>query len=78
MPAEHLARIFDPFFTTKRGSGGSGLGMHIVYNLVNQVLGGTITVASSPGHGARFTVRFPGATQQQVQHERISAIGSNA
>ena len=78
MPAEHLARIFDPFFTTKRGSGGSGLGMHIVYNLVSQVLGGTIEVTSSPGNGARFTVRFPGATQQQVQHERIPAARSNA
>jgi signal transduction histidine kinase len=78
MPAENLARIFDPFFTTKRGSGGSGLGMHIVYNLVSQVLGGTITVASSPGHGARFTVRFPSGAQSQVQHERNIAIGNHA
>ncbi|MGB0132766.1 two-component regulator propeller domain-containing protein [Dokdonella sp.] len=52
------ARIFDPFYTTRRGSGGSGLGMHIVYNLVTQVLGGTIVVASTPGEGIRICIRF--------------------
>ena len=31
---DHRGRIFDPFFTTRRGAGGSGLGLHIVYNLV--------------------------------------------
>jgi signal transduction histidine kinase len=59
MPPEHLARIFDPFFTTRRGSGGSGLGMHIVYNLATQALGGTIQVASEPGQGIEFVLRFP-------------------
>lgn len=54
------ARIFDPFFTTRRGSGGSGLGMHIVYNLVTQVLGGTIVVDSTPGTGLRLSIRFKG------------------
>ncbi len=52
------ARIFDPFFTTRRGRGGSGLGMHIVYNLVTQVLGGTIVVDSTPGSGFRLCIRF--------------------
>lgn len=55
------ARIFDPFYTTRRGSGGSGLGMHIVYNLVTQVLGGTIVVSSEPGAGIRICIRFGGA-----------------
>ena len=54
------ARIFDPFFTTRRGSGGSGLGMHIVYNLVTQVLGGTIVVDTAPGAGIRISIRFKG------------------
>ncbi len=54
------AHIFDPFFTTRRGSGGSGLGMHIVYNLVNQVLAGTILVDSAPGAGFRLSIRFKG------------------
>lgn len=57
--AEDLPRVFDPFFTTKRGTGGTGLGLHIVYNLVSQVLGGTIAVSSRPGEGTRFTISFP-------------------
>jgi signal transduction histidine kinase len=57
--AEHLDKIFDPFFTTRRGQGGSGLGMHIVYNLVTQTLGGTITCNSTPGQGVVFVIRIP-------------------
>jgi signal transduction histidine kinase len=64
IPPEHLRRVFDPFFTTKRGSGGSGLGMHIVYNLVTQMLGGTIDIASTVGRGTRVTVTFPQQVQQ--------------
>jgi signal transduction histidine kinase len=51
--------VFEPFFTTRRGEGGSGLGLHIVYNQVTQTLGGTITCHSKPGQGSRFTIRFP-------------------
>jgi len=54
-----VARAFDPFYTTKRGSGGSGLGLHITYNLVVGVLGGTVNLTSTPGHGASFLIRFP-------------------
>lgn len=54
------ARMFDPFFTTRRGQGGSGLGMHIVYNLVTQSLGGTIRVDSSAGQGIDVAIRFDG------------------
>jgi PAS domain S-box-containing protein len=61
---EHLPRIFDPFFTTKRGVGGSGLGLHIVYNLVTQLLHGTIHVASEPGKGATFVIQLPAAAQK--------------
>ena len=59
IPAEHLPRIFDPFFTTKLGEGGSGLGLHIVYSLVQRSLGGRIDVESRSGQGARFTVVMP-------------------
>lgn len=48
---EHLARVFAPFFTTKLGKGGSGLGMHIVYNLVTDVLGGKIELNSELDQG---------------------------
>jgi len=59
MAAEVLPRIYDPFFTTRRGSGGSGLGLHIVYNIVTQTLGGTIAVDSATGKGTCFTVSLP-------------------
>jgi signal transduction histidine kinase len=52
-------RVFEPFFTTKRGQGGSGLGLHIVFNLVTQVLHGTIAVSSNTPHGARFVIEVP-------------------
>ncbi|HZP13108.1 MAG TPA: PAS domain S-box protein [Nevskiaceae bacterium] len=57
--AAHLPKIFDPFFTTKRGAGGSGLGLHIVHNLVTQRLGGTIEAESVEGRGAQFRIRIP-------------------
>jgi two-component system sensor histidine kinase PilS (NtrC family) len=56
--AKDLPRIFDPFFTTKPT--GTGLGLAIVHRIV-QSHGGTITVASRPGAGATFTLRFPAA-----------------
>ncbi|UXH80454.1 sensor histidine kinase [Roseateles amylovorans] len=59
MDASVVRRIFDPFFTTKLGKGGSGLGMHIVHNIVNHVLGGTIEVISHPDAGTRMVVRLP-------------------
>ena len=52
-------RIFDPFFTTQLGSGGSGLGLYIVYNIVTVILGGTIQVQGSPGAGTTFTLILP-------------------
>ena len=52
-------RIFDPFFTTKLGTGGSGLGMHIVHSIVTNVLGGQIEVRSSPGQGTQMLMRLP-------------------
>lgn len=52
-------RIYDPFFTTRRGQGGSGLGLHIVYQLVVQTLEGSIACDSAPGAGTRFVLRFP-------------------
>ena len=59
MPAGDLNRLFDPFFTTKRGSGGTGLGAHIVFNQVTNVLGGTIRVVSAPGSGLQVQMRLP-------------------
>ncbi|MFY7863447.1 two-component regulator propeller domain-containing protein [Roseateles sp.] len=57
--AEHLGRVFEPFFTTKLGQGGSGLGLHISYNIVTGMLGGSIAVSSEPGAGTCFTLTIP-------------------
>jgi PAS domain S-box-containing protein len=59
IPSDNLRRVFDPFFTTRLGAGRSGLGLHIVHNIVTGVLGGQIEVESEPAHGTRFTMRLP-------------------
>ena len=59
IPPEILPRIFDPFVTSKRGQGGSGLGTHIIYNLVVQLLRGRINCVSEPDNGAQFHIRLP-------------------
>ncbi len=59
MGNRQLEQIFDPFFTTKRDQGGSGLGTHIVYNLVRQTLDGTITAQSTLGKGLSYCIIFP-------------------
>jgi signal transduction histidine kinase len=56
---EHLPRIYDPFFTTKRGAGGTGLGLHIVFNIVTDTLKGQIACTSALGQGSQFTVTIP-------------------
>ncbi|GGX35135.1 ATP-binding protein [Undibacterium squillarum] len=58
IPPENMQRIFEPFFTTRLGHGGSGLGLHIVYNNVTQILQGKIRVQSEPGCTV-FTLNLP-------------------
>ncbi|MDR0380168.1 MAG: HAMP domain-containing histidine kinase [Candidatus Accumulibacter sp.] len=59
IPRDSIGRIFEPFFTTARGRGGSGLGLHLVYNIVTRNLGGDITVSSVPGEGVTFILTLP-------------------
>ena len=59
IPDDIKNKVFDPFFTTQRGTGGSGLGLNIVYNLVKQKLGGNIHVEDNIPQGARIIVSFP-------------------
>lgn len=51
--------LFEPFFTTRGHAGGSGLGLHIVFNLVTGVLKGTVACQSTPGRGTSFAINLP-------------------
>lgn len=59
MAKEVVEKVFDPFFTTKRGKGGSGLGLHIVYNIVETMLKGHIDCSSDIGEGVVFRLTMP-------------------
>lgn len=56
---EVLNRVFEPFYTTRRGEGGMGLGLHILYNLVTEILNGTVRCHSELGQGCHFEISFP-------------------
>ena len=58
IPTDRLGAIFDPFYTTKPPGRGTGLGLNIVYRILTKYRG-QVTVESSEGEGAMFTVRFP-------------------
>jgi len=59
IPRDNQKKIFDPFFTTKRGKGGTGLGLHIVYNIVSQKMGGTIVLDNAVEQGVAFIIKLP-------------------
>jgi len=52
-------RVFEPFFTTRRNQGGTGLGLHIVYNIITRHLGGRVRLESGLGRGTTFRIRLP-------------------
>ena len=58
IPRDIIGKVFDPFFTTKEQGKGTGLGLHIVRDIVTRY-GGRISVESAPGQAASFTVSLP-------------------
>jgi signal transduction histidine kinase len=67
IPAAYMTKIYEPFFTTARDRGGTGLGLHIVYNLVTQKLGGTIRHESAPNVGATFYLDLPLQLHEEIK-----------
>jgi signal transduction histidine kinase len=59
MPPEIKRQAFDPFFTTRRHQGATGLGLHIVYNIVAERLGGRLKLESGPGAGTIIQMILP-------------------
>ncbi len=73
---KNLGRVFEPFFTTKTRGKGTGLGLSICHGIVEQH-GGTITIESSKGEGATFTIFLP-VTEEEIERRlRIVGDGSN-
>ena len=67
-----IGRVFEPFMTTRMGRGGTGLGLHISYNAVVKLLGGTLSVQSEPGAGTCFELHLP-TRAPRVQYEGAPA-----
>ena len=65
MDAALLGRIFEPFFTTKPVGQGTGLGLAVVHGVM-RTHEGAVDVHSAPGHGSRFTLYFPVATDHDT------------
>jgi len=62
MSPDELSKVFEPFFTTRRGAGGSGLGMHIVHQIVNERFEGSISTETSAGNGTVWAIQIPHPT----------------
>ncbi len=71
IPPENLGKVFDPFFTTARHRGGTGLGLHIVYNLITQKLQGSIEVRSTIDQGTHFEILLPLSVSTHVTSLQI-------
>lgn len=67
-------RAFEPFFTTRRSHGGTGLGLHIVYNLVTRRLGGSLRLYSAPSRGTVFYIRLPLTAPKEDVTEALMAL----
>lgn len=69
---ENLSKVFDPFFTTKPAGKGTGLGLSISYDIIVNKHRGEFFVESTPGKGAKFTIKLPMGTKENDEKEMIS------
>ncbi len=72
IPPENATKIFDPFFTTKPVGKGTGLGLHLVYNIVSKH-NGTISVESTVGKGTSFSIEIPIAVESREPQQAEAA-----
>ena len=81
MDAETLEKVFDPFYTTQGIGEGTGLGLSVVYGIVQQMQG-TISVISEPERGTTFRMLFPiandtlGSSQDQTAPQKTGDIAA--
>lgn len=69
-----ITQVYEPFITTKRNKGGSGLGMHIVYNLITQLFKGSIECESPEQGGVQFTIELPLSPEKTESIETQSVL----
>jgi CheY-like chemotaxis protein len=75
MSPEVMKRVFEPFFTTREVGKGTGMGLAVVYGIVND-LQGTITVESAPGLGSTFRVLLP-KIKTAIEKEQVPAVAAS-
>ena len=74
MCPESIDKIFEPFYTTNRANGGSGLGMNVVFNIVQQKMFGTISVESQINEGTKFVINVPIDIQSKLEGDENGLI----
>ncbi|NEQ43847.1 MAG: histidine kinase [Leptolyngbya sp. SIOISBB] len=72
IPLEIGDRLFDPFFTTKPVGKGTGMGMAISYEIINQKHQGYLTYTSTPGQGTEFVIEIP------IHQKQLAVAGKHA